>query len=123
VYLQGTDCAGLSRALYSTQVDGHPMVVAVSHVRMPDATTARALKKLADTTGTGNVSDLLREGVRYPGGPTALKNSEYSSDVQGSIVTISETSWVIPSSAGDAAQLDTAARSGVQLAVPTVPGG
>ena len=34
-FFQATDCTGLSRALYSTTVDGHPMVVAVSKVRMP----------------------------------------------------------------------------------------
>jgi hypothetical protein len=122
-FFQSTDCAGLSRALYSTQVDGHPMVVAISHIRMSDAASARSLQKLTDTTGTGNVSDLLREGVRYPGGPTALQNSEYSSDVQGAVVLIAETAWVIPSSAGDAQQLDTAAGSGLALDVPTVPGG
>jgi hypothetical protein len=122
-FFQSTDCAGLSRALYSAEVDGHPMVIAVSHVRMHDAVSARSLKQLTDTNGTGNVSDLLREGVRYPGGPTALKNSGYRSDIHGAVVTIAETAWVLPASAGDDGQLDTAARAGLALDVPTVPGG
>jgi hypothetical protein len=99
------------------------MVVAVSHVRMSDATSAGSLKTLTDTNGTGNVSDLLREGVRYPGGPTALKDSGYRSDVHGAVVLIAETSWVIPTSAGDNQQLDAAAIAGLALDVPTVPGG
>jgi len=122
-FFESTDCTGLSRALYSTQADGHPMVVAISHVRLPSAAIARSLKKLTDTNGTGNVSDLLREGVRYTGGPTALRNSGYTSDIKGAVVTIVETAWVVPSSAEDSQQLDAAAKSGLALDVPAVPGG
>ena len=120
-FFDTTDCVGLSRALYSATVDGHPMVVATSHVRMADAATAQALKQLADTNGTGNVSDLLREGVRYPGGPPALHDSEYASALHGAEVDIVETSWVFAASPGTTAQLDSAANSGLQLDVPAVP--
>ena len=122
-FFDTTDCVGLSRALYSANVGGHPVVVAISHVRMSDAATAQGLKQLADSNGTGNVSDLLREGVRYPGGPTALHASEYSSAQHGAEVTIVETSWVFAASPGSSAQLDSAANSGQELDVPAVPGG
>jgi hypothetical protein len=120
-FFDTTDCVGLSRALYSATVGGHPMVVAISHVRMADAATAQALKQLTDSNGTGNVSDLLREGVRYPGGPTALHASEYSSEQNGAVVTIVETSWVFRASHGSTAQLDGAADSGRELEVAAVP--
>jgi hypothetical protein len=120
-FFQTTDCVGLSRALYSASVGGHPMVVAISHVRMADAATAQALKQLTDTNGTGNVSDLLREGVRYPGSPTSLHAAEYSSAQHGTVVTIVESAWVFPASAGTSAQLDSAANSGLSLDVPAVP--
>jgi hypothetical protein len=120
-FLGRTDCTGLSRGLYSAQVGGHPMVVAVSHTRMPSAAQAQALRALADTSGTGNVSDLLREGVRYTGGPDRLVHSEYASQQQGDVVTIVETSWVDPADAGTSDQLDTQANSGLVLDLPAFP--
>jgi hypothetical protein len=117
-----TDCTGLSRGLYSAQVGGHAMVVAVSHTRMPTADQAQALRALADTSGTGNVSDLLREGVRYPGGPARLVHSEYSSQQQGDVVTIVETSWVDPAAGGTTDQLDVEANSALVLDLPAFPG-
>jgi hypothetical protein len=120
-FFASSDCSALSRGLYSAQIAGHTMVAAISHVPMPTAAAAVALRKLTDATGTGNVSDLLREGVRYAGGPVALKNSEYSSDVNGTDVTIVETSWVDPASVGSSQQLDAAANSGLVLDLPAFP--
>jgi hypothetical protein len=119
--LARTDCTGLARALYSAQIDGHAMVAAVSRVRMGNADQAQALRALADTSGTGNVSDLLREGVRYPGGPEKLTASEYASRQQGDVVTIVETSWVDAADAGTPDQLDTQANSGLVLDLPAFP--
>jgi hypothetical protein len=122
-YLATTPCTGLSRALYSTQVDGRGMVLAVSHTRMPDAASATKLKAMADGSGTGNVSDLLREGMTWAGGPTRLGSaSEYASTVTGNVVTIVETAWVAPASGGTSDQLDTAAEDGVHLPVPAFAG-
>ena len=122
--LATTPCTGLSRALYSTVVGGHEMVVAVSHTRMPSASAAAGLKSMADSSGTGNVSDLLREGMTWTGGPTRLGSaSEYASKlVQRDVVAIVETAWVAPSSGGTADQLDTAAENGVDLPVPAFAG-
>jgi len=116
-----TDCVGLSRGLYSAQVDGQAMVAAVSHVRMPDSASARALKALADSNGTGNVSDLLREGAGYVGAPDALHDAEYASAVSGSVVTIVETSWADQGGAGTADSLNGAASSGLVLELPDPP--
>jgi hypothetical protein len=117
-----SDCVGLSRALYSGTVDGLPMVAAVTHVRMPDSDTARRLKALADTSGTGNVSDLLREGVTYSGAPAGLTDAQYASAVTGRIVTIVETSWAAPQSGASTSALNDAASSGLALQLPDPPG-
>jgi len=119
----GTDCTGLSRALYSTQLDGRPVVVSVSRIRMADTAAARALQALADRNGSGNVSDLLREGVRYTGGPDKLSGAEYASAISGSSVTIVESSWVDPAEAGSAAEIDVVAGAALVLPVPEFPGG
>ncbi len=111
-----TDCLGLSRALWSAEVDGVPAVVSVSRVTMPDAARATALLSLTDVSGTGNVSDLLREGARYPGGPEALRNADYASTTEDDVAVVVETSWT--GQAGSSAGLQQLAEDGLEL-VPT----
>jgi hypothetical protein len=112
------DCTGLSRALYSTQIDGAAVVVAVARVQMPDTGAARELQALTDRNGSGNVSDLLREGVRYTGSPDALAGAEYASAVSGTAVTIVESAWVDDNTEGAATLVDAAADAGLTLPVP-----
>nr|WP_204262202.1 hypothetical protein [Blastococcus saxobsidens] len=113
------DCTGLSRALYSASVEGAPVVVSVVRVTMADPATARQLRVLTDTNGSGNVSDLLREGVTFDGGPARLASAEYASAVSGPTVTIVETSWFDPAAAGSAGALAAVATDGLSL--PTLP--
>ncbi|QXG75423.1 hypothetical protein KUM42_16580 [Modestobacter sp. L9-4] len=89
-----SDCTALTRMLWSADADGQPAVVSMSRVTMPDAGLAEALRALADTDLSGNVDDLLRDGVRYTGGPAKLTQTQYDSDVNGTVVTIVETSYV-----------------------------
>jgi len=110
-----SDCTALSRSLWSAGTGGQPAVVAVSRVTMPDAGSAQALLALADTDGSGNVNDLLREGVRYEGGPTKLSSAQYDSAVEGTTVTIVETSWV--ATAGATSALDALAAEALSLPV------
>ena len=119
-FLAATNCTGLSRALWATQVDGRAVVVSVSRVQMPDTAAARQLQELADTSGTGNVNDLLREGKGYSGGPQQLSGAEYASAVSGPVVTIVESSWVQPGS-GDATTVDAIAGNALVLETPPFP--
>jgi hypothetical protein len=119
-FFDTTNCTGLSRALYSAQLDGGAVVVSVARVRMPDTGAARELRALTDRNGSGNVSDLLREGVTYSGGPAELSGAEYASAVSGPAVTIVESAWVDPESGGGA-DLDRMAGSGLSLQVPPFP--
>ncbi|MCW2676068.1 MAG: uncharacterized protein JWR70_1108 [Modestobacter sp.] len=121
-FFSGQDCVGVSRALWSAQVDGQPAVVSLSRVVMPDAATAQALRALTDGNGTGNVSDLLREGVSYAGAPARLSNAQYASALDGATVTIVETSWSA-TGPGTPAQLDVLASNGLTLPAAGVPGG
>ncbi|SDC98313.1 hypothetical protein SAMN05660690_3189 [Geodermatophilus telluris] len=118
-FFESGDCAGLSRSLWSTDVGGRAVVVSVAAVDMGDPAGARALRALTDRDGSGNVSDLLREGVSYPGGPAELSGAEYASTTEGSVVTIVETAWVAPGGTGGAADLDVVAGEGLSLPVPT----
>jgi hypothetical protein len=122
-FFAGADCTALSRALYSTQVAGAPVVVSVVRVQMPDTAAARELQALTDRNGSGNVSDLLREGVRYTGSPAELSGAEYASAVSGSTVTIVESAWVDEDAAGSATDIDRIADAGLALPVPPFPAG
>jgi len=113
-FFAGSDCTELARSLWSADVAGAPAVVSVSEVTMPDDAGAQALLSLADTDGSGNVSDLLREGIRYAGGPTRLSSAQYASAQEGATVTIVETSWA--GAAGSTSALDTLASTALSLA-------
>ncbi|SFK98189.1 hypothetical protein [Geodermatophilus ruber] len=117
-FFADSDCAGLARALYSTEIAGRPAVVSVAVVDMGDSAGARALRALTDRNGSGNVGDLLREGVRYEGGPEQLSGAEYASAVSGSTVTIVETAWSGPGDTGSTADLDVAAATALVLPMP-----
>lgn len=120
-FFAATDCTGLSRGLYSAEVGGLDVVVSIARVRMPDTAAARDLRGTTDTTGTGNVNDLLREDVRYPGSPSRLEDAEYASAVSGPTVTIVESAWVDPAAGGTAAEIDRIATDGLSLTTPPLP--
>jgi len=109
-----SDCTALVRSLWSAETGGQPAVVSFSQVTMPDVASAQALRSLADTDGSGNVSDLLREGVRYDGGPTSLTRAQYASTQQSTTVTIVETAWT-GAGAGATSALDGLASTALAL--------
>nr|WP_208383994.1 hypothetical protein [Modestobacter marinus] len=113
-FFANNDCTDLDRALWSADVEGLPVVVSVARVTMPDPASAQALRSLADTDGSGNVSDLLREGARYDGAPERLSGAQYASSQQGATVTIVETSWA-GAQRGATSGLDAVASAGLSL--------
>lgn len=59
-------CTALYRAYFEVQDrQGDAILIAVSWVRMPDASSASALQHLDDAPGTGNVTELSREEGKY----------------------------------------------------------
>lgn len=116
-FLVATPCAGLTRALFTTTVDGAPAVVSVSVVTMPDGASAADLQELADSSGTGNVSDLLRAGVQIDGGPSELVAAAYASELSGVAVRIVEVAWVDEGTEGDESLLEAAAADALLLDV------
>jgi hypothetical protein len=117
-FFASSDCAGLSRSLWTADAGGQSAVVSLSRVTMSDVGNAQALRSLADTDGSGNVNDLLREGMRYDGGPAKLTAAQYASAQEGPTVTIVETSWT--GTAGASSALDALASSALSL--PEVSG-
>lgn len=113
-FFRTTPCTGLRRLLLTSSVDGRPVVVSVSTVTMPDEQQAEALKKLADTNGTGNVNDLLRAGVRVPSVPGSLSDAAYASDHSDDVVVIVESDYTDPAVSSDDA-LEQISEAAIQL--------
>ncbi|SNR44802.1 hypothetical protein SAMN06265360_10680 [Haloechinothrix alba] len=106
----GTDCAAVSygdvrdwlaehpcdrvvRGLYETSADGARALVSVVVVTMPDERGAAELRALTDTTGAGNVSDMVRDGSAGIDDAPQVAGGEYASDVTGTDVTIVEAAF------------------------------
>ncbi len=85
-----TPCQRLSRALYTMETGGHKALVSVVLVTMPGEVTAGQLKALTDRDGTGNVTDLARDGTfKAKDAPkVSTSNAAYDSRVNGADVTI-----------------------------------
>ncbi|WP_157440665.1 hypothetical protein [Actinokineospora inagensis] len=86
------ECRRVTQALFTADVKGRTALVAVSVVRMGDAAKAEDLRKLTDTDQTGNVDDLVREGVvKVP--PLKSVSNGYDSQVNGDAVVIVEADF------------------------------
>ncbi|WP_248292336.1 hypothetical protein [Actinomycetospora sp. TBRC 11914] len=115
-FLRQHPCAQLDRSLWSGTVGSSPLVASVAVVRMGDAASAAAFKALVDSSGTGNVADLLREGKGFPGAPASLSASAgYGSAQVGESVVIAETTVGAGAAAVGESTLDKVARQAVGL--------
>ncbi len=114
-FLREHPCAQLDRALWSGDVGGSAIVASVAVVRMGDATSASAFKALVDSSGTGNVADLLREGRGFVGAPASLGNAGYGSAQVGESVVIAETAPGAGSGSVGESTLDRIARQATAL--------
>lgn len=115
-FLHQHPCAQLDRSLWSGDVGGSPMVASVAVVRMGDAASATAFKALVDSSGTGNVADLLREGKGFPGAPASLSASAgYGSAQLGESVVIAETTTGAGAASVAESTLDRVARQALGL--------
>jgi hypothetical protein len=114
-FLREHPCVQLDRALWSADVGGSAMVASVAVVRMGDAASASAFKALVDSSGTGNVADLLREGRGFTGAPASLGNAGYGSAQVGESVVIAETAPGVGSGSVGESTLDRIARQATGL--------
>lgn len=67
-YFAAHPCVAVGRALFEVRANGVRVFVAVAVVDMPTDDDGIALKRLVDTYGTGNISELrASRGCRRPG--------------------------------------------------------
>ncbi|TCP57391.1 hypothetical protein EV191_1011346 [Tamaricihabitans halophyticus] len=88
-FLQRTPCRELDRMLLPlVDADGNRLNVAVAWVRMPTRGSARELRALTDTDGTGNIAPIGSTGPSLAG--TELTGEHYASRRSGSRTVIAE---------------------------------
>jgi hypothetical protein len=92
-FFASTPCTSVHRELATTSQGGRSIVIAASTVRFASATQAQRYIELVNADGTGNISDLLREGARYNGGPTALPDAAFASRQNGTLVLVAEAGY------------------------------
>jgi hypothetical protein len=94
IFFARTPCASVHRSLLSTERNGRSVVVATSTVTFASQTQAADYLRLVTSDGTGNIKDLLREGVRYPGSPSKLPTTAFASRQDGLRVLVAEAGFV-----------------------------
>lgn len=62
-FLASTPCDHLTRQLYVTKDEGRTIYTSVSVITMKTEANAAALRDLTDKDGTGNISDVVRDGL------------------------------------------------------------
>ncbi|AOS62645.1 hypothetical protein TL08_09150 [Actinoalloteichus hymeniacidonis] len=93
-FFQDHTCTELTQLLYTTTHEGEGVAVSLVAVRFDQEETASALNTLTTQDGTGNVNDLLTEGVRIEGGPSDLyPGAGYASEQRGDTLLISESTF------------------------------
>jgi hypothetical protein len=110
-FFVSTPCTTVQRSLLTTNQGGRTVVVASYVVSFDSATKATKFKALVTADGTGNINDLLREGVQFSGAPAQLSvGAAFASRQQGARVMVAEASYTNGTSSADDATLKSAAR-------------
>lgn len=123
-FFEETECDQLTRSVFTTSLkDGRAVYTSVAVVRMPTEEDAAALRKLTDDDGTGNVKDLLNEGIVTIEGLAKLNGGGYKSTQLGREVVIVESDFA-PDVADreDENALDTLCEDGLRLGAEITEG-
>ena len=121
-FFGATDCMGLARALYSTEVGGEAVVVSVARVQMPDAAAARGTAGARRPERQRQRERSAARGRPVPGQPGGAVGGGVRQRASGPTVTIVEAAWVAEDAQLGAAELDRMAGEALALEVPPFPG-
>ncbi|MFD0203710.1 MULTISPECIES: hypothetical protein [Saccharothrix] len=107
-YLAAHPCTSLTRVLYDASDGTGTARVAVAWVTMPDSVQAAELKTLVDRHGTGNITELTKDGIRFTG-------LRYASRIDGNTIVLAQAERAPGSTLADPV-LKAAATEAITLA-------
>lgn len=108
-----TPCSSVHRLLATTKQGGRTVVIAANEVTFDTTAQASRYLALVNSDGTGNISDLLREGVGFPGAPSKLPDAAFASRQSGSQVWVAEAAYLSGSSSTSDPALKAIAEKGI----------
>lgn len=108
-----TPCSSVHRVLATTNQRGRVVVIAMNVVTFDTGVQAKKYLDLVNSDGTGNISDLLREGVSFAGGPSRLPAAAFASRQAGGRVWVAEAGFVTGKSDPADAKLKALATAGI----------
>lgn len=118
-WLQQHGCDRLLRARYVVTVDGKQAAVLLAVLSFPDSGTATAFKAVADTPGSGAVTDPAAQGKPWPEGlKPNFDSAGYASQVNGASVLVAQTTWVQAQAKPNDQALAALAQRATQLPPP-----
>lgn len=93
-WLTDHPCATVTRSVYQTGSGGQVAAVAIAAVRFPAEVDAKSFGAVAGTPGSGGITDLVRDGEGWAGGPKSFDGAAYTVDVRGNTVRLTEVAWI-----------------------------
>lgn len=115
-------CRKVTQTLHRAEVEGRKALVGVAVVELASPEIAQELGKLTESDGTGNVNDLVREGVVKIPGQKNLSNG-YASLVRGNMLVIAECDFVPEGSKADNPLLKGVCEDALRLGVELIESG
>lgn len=94
VWLAQHPCVDLIRSAYETTANGQRAAVAVAMVTCHDQAAAKAFADVANTPGTGGITDLIQDGSSWPDGPKSFDGAAYTVVVHDTSVRLTEVVWI-----------------------------
>ncbi|AOS65230.1 hypothetical protein [Actinoalloteichus hymeniacidonis] len=113
VWLAENPCTELTRGLY--QAETPEAAIAASVLVFPDESAAADFDELVNGAGRGAVSDLVRDGQGWQGGPESFDNAAFVTARDGARLRIAQAVWLDEPSAPDDTELVELAETGLIL--------
>ena len=94
VWLAQHPCVNLVRSAYQTTANGRRAAVAIAVLTFHDQATAKAFADVANTPGTGGITDLIQDGSSWPDGPKSFDGAAYTVVAHDTSVRLTEVVWI-----------------------------
>ncbi|MBB5923303.1 hypothetical protein FHR81_004370 [Actinoalloteichus hoggarensis] len=114
-WLADHPCVALSRGLFHTEAPAEA-AVSTSVVEFTDESQAQEFEGLVTDVGRGGISDLVRDGHGWRGGPESFDGAAFVVARSGTLVRIGQAVWIGKPSTPDDAELTALAETGLTLA-------
>ena len=113
-FLTKTPCRSVHRELLTLTHEGKSVVVADYVITFGTVAQASQFTVLVKSDGTGNISDLLREGAVVAGRPTRLPpTAAFTAAQDGQRVRVAEAAYLTGPTAGQDSALDVIAQQAI----------